>query len=53
MPAPRIDPAQAGHRDWNNDYQVLLQDLQDQLRKAADDKSRGVILRKIRHALEE
>ncbi|HTO33151.1 MAG TPA: MBL fold metallo-hydrolase [Pararhizobium sp.] len=51
-PPPRIDPGQAGHRDWNNDYQVLLQDLQDQLRDAADDRSRGVIIRKIRRALE-
>ena len=51
-PPPRIDPDQAGHRDWNNDYQVLLQDLQEQLRNAADDRSRGVIIRKIRRALE-
>lgn len=53
MPAPRIDPERAGHRDWNNDYQVLLQDLNDQLKRAADDKSRGVIIRKIRRALSE
>jgi metallo-beta-lactamase family protein len=53
LPPPRIDPVQAGHRDWNNDFQGLLQDLQQQLRNAADDKSRGVIIRKIRRALEE
>ena len=52
MPAPRIDPDMAGHRDWNNDYQVLLQDMQDELRKASDDRSRGIIIRKIRRALE-
>jgi metallo-beta-lactamase family protein len=52
LPAPRIDPDQAGHRDWNNDYQVLIQDLQEQLRTAADDKARGVVIRKIRRALE-
>jgi metallo-beta-lactamase family protein len=52
MPAPRIDPELAGHRDWNNDYQVLLQDLNEELRSAADDKARRVIIRKIRRALE-
>jgi metallo-beta-lactamase family protein len=51
-PPPRLDPGQVGHRDWNNEYQVLLQDLQEQLRNAADDRSRGVIIRKIRRALE-
>jgi metallo-beta-lactamase family protein len=51
--APRIDPVQAGHRDWNNDYQVLIQDLQQQLHQAADDKARGVVIRKIRRALEQ
>lgn len=51
-PLPRIDPATAGHRDWNNDYQTLLQDLTAQLRKAAGDKSRGVIIRRIRRAME-
>jgi metallo-beta-lactamase family protein len=52
MPPPRIDPQLAGHRDWNNDYQVLLQDLNEHLKSAADDKSRGVIIRRIRRALE-
>jgi metallo-beta-lactamase family protein len=52
MPPPRIDPELAGHRDWNNDYQVLLQDLTERLKGAADDKSRGVIIRRIRRTLE-
>lgn len=52
MPVPRIDPSTAGHRDWNNDFQTLLQNLNRQLRQAADDRSRGVIIRKIRRALE-
>lgn len=51
-PVPRIDPGAAGHRDWNNDFQILLQDLNDELRHAADDKSRSVIIRRIRRALE-
>lgn len=47
-----MDPAQAGHRDWNNDYQGLIQDLQAELRMAADDKGRRAIVRKIRRALQ-
>ena len=52
VPMPRIDPELAGHRDWNNEYQVLLQDLNNELRSAADDRSRGIIIRKIRRAIE-
>jgi metallo-beta-lactamase family protein len=50
---PRIDPARAGHRDWHNDYQSLLLDLQESLAAAADDRARAVVLRRIRRALEE
>jgi metallo-beta-lactamase family protein len=52
VPAPRVDPEQAGHRDWNNDYQELLQDLREQLHQASDDRSRAAMIRKIRRALE-
>ncbi|ATN33141.1 MBL fold metallo-hydrolase [Rhizobium sp. ACO-34A] len=51
--APRIDPARPGHKDWHNDLQSLVLDLQDELRNAADDKARGVILRRLRRALNE
>ena len=51
MPLPRLDPQAAGHRDWNNDYQTLIQDLQAELHKAADDKRRREIVRRIRRAL--
>ena len=50
---PRIDPARSGHKDWHNDFQSLVLDLQEELAKAADDKARGVILRKLRRALGE
>ncbi|RYC12122.1 MBL fold metallo-hydrolase [Ciceribacter ferrooxidans] len=53
LPEPRIDPARVGHRDWHNDFQSLVLDLQQELAKAADDKARGVILRKLRRALAE
>jgi len=48
---PRIDPERAGRRDWHNDYQSLLLDLQDALAGAADDRARASVLRKIRRAL--
>jgi metallo-beta-lactamase family protein len=51
--APRLDPGHAGRRDWHNDYQSLLVELQDALGAAADDRARGVVLRKVRRALAE
>lgn len=53
FPAPRIDPVIAGHRDWNNDYQQLMMDLQKELREAADDKTRRMVIRRVRRALSE
>ncbi len=50
---PRIDPNRSGHPDWHNDWQSLLLDLEAQLAGAADDRARGVVIRKIRRALEE
>lgn len=38
--------------DWHNDLAELSLDLRDRLERAADDKARGVILRRIRRALE-
>ena len=52
-PPPRIDVAQLGRRDWHNDYQALMLDLQEQLKQAADDKARSAVIRKIRRALME
>lgn len=49
---PRIDPIRSGHPDWHNDWQSLLLDLEGQLAQAADDRARGVIIRKIRRALD-
>jgi len=50
---PRIKPARVGCRDWHNEFKSLILDLQDQLEKAADEKRRGVILRKIRRTFDE
>lgn len=50
---PRIDPVRVGRTDWRNDFQKLVLDLQDELAKAADDKARGVVIRRLRRALQE
>ncbi|WP_105372825.1 MBL fold metallo-hydrolase [Neorhizobium huautlense] len=48
---PRLNPLQVGRRDWHNDFQSLILDLQEKLDSAADEKARGAILRKVRRAL--
>jgi metallo-beta-lactamase family protein len=48
---PRLNPLQVGRRDWHNDFQSLILDLQEKLDRAADEKARGAILRKVRRAL--
>ncbi|WP_429925500.1 MBL fold metallo-hydrolase (plasmid) [Agrobacterium vitis] len=52
MAAPRLDPPQLGRTDWHNDFQSFVLDLQDQLGKAADQKARGVIMRRVQRALQ-
>lgn len=52
-PPPRVEPMVMGSRDWHNDLQALVLDIQDELTHAADDKSRRVILRKLRRSLLE
>ncbi len=52
-PPPRLSAEQVGHRDWHNDYQSVVLDLEEKLRQAADQKGRAVILRKVRRALQE
>lgn len=50
-PPPRIDPVRSGHRDWHNDFQSLVLDLESALDQAADDRSRAAVLRRLRRAL--
>jgi metallo-beta-lactamase family protein len=50
---PRIGPDEVGHLDWHNDVSKLLLDVDDALAAAADDKARGVIVRRPRRALQE
>jgi metallo-beta-lactamase family protein len=48
---PRIDPLSVAKPDWHNDLTKLVLDLNEEVKKAADEKSRGVILRRLRRAL--
>lgn len=48
----RMDPAQAGRPDWHNDASKLMLDISDALGRAPDEKTRAVIIRRLRRALE-
>lgn len=48
---PRMDHALVAKPDWDNDYQDVVRGLQTALHQAADDKAKGVILRRIKRAL--
>jgi metallo-beta-lactamase family protein len=49
---PRLDPLQMAKPDWHNDLTKLVLDINEEVAKAADDKSRAVIIRRLRRALE-
>lgn len=49
--APRIDPAKVAQPDWNNDSANLHLDIDEELRKAPDDKARSALLRRLKRAL--
>ena len=48
----RLEPSQTGHLDWHNDVSKLILDISDELHNARDEKSRRVIIRRLRRALE-
>ena len=48
---PRIDPLSVARPDWNNDLTKLILDLNAEVKSAADEKARGVIMRRLRKAL--
>ena len=50
---PRVAPETVGHLDWHNDVSRLILDVNQALSAAADDKARGVLIRRLRRALEE
>ena len=50
---PRIRPEQIGRLDWHNDVSALFLDLNEALTKTTDEKSRNVLIRMIRRALDD
>jgi len=48
----RLAPEAVTHLDWHNDMSRLILDINDQVRAAADDRARGVVIRRLRRALE-
>jgi metallo-beta-lactamase family protein len=50
---PRISPDKMARHDWHNDLAELILDINQGVGKAADEKARAVIIRRLRRALEE
>jgi metallo-beta-lactamase family protein len=48
----RLAPEAVTHLDWHNDMSRLVLDINDQIETAADDRARGVLIRRLRRALE-
>jgi metallo-beta-lactamase family protein len=48
----RLAPEAVVALDWHNDMSTLILDINDRIDAAADDRARGVIIRKLRRALE-
>ena len=49
----RLAPEAVTHLDWHNDMSKLVLDINDRIEAAADDRARGVIIRRLKRALEE
>ena len=47
----RLAPEAVTHLDWHNEMSRLVLDINDQIAAAADDRARGVIIRRLRRAL--
>jgi metallo-beta-lactamase family protein len=49
----RITPETVGNLDWNNDLAKLLLDIGAAVEKAADERAKRVVIRRLRRALDE
>jgi metallo-beta-lactamase family protein len=47
----RLAPEAVTNLDWHNEMSRLVLDIDDRIRAAADDRARGVIIRRLRRAL--
>jgi metallo-beta-lactamase family protein len=50
---PRLSPEQVARLDWHNDVSSLILDINSALRQSPDEKTRGVLIRRLRRALED
>ena len=48
----RLAPEAVTHLDWHNEMSKLVLDINDQIEAAAADRARGVIIRRLKRALE-
>jgi metallo-beta-lactamase family protein len=48
----RLAPEAVTHLDWHNDMSKLVLDIGDRIEAAADDRARGVLIRRLRRALD-
>ncbi len=48
----RLAPEAVVNLDWHNDMSKLILDINDRIEAAADDRARGVIIRKLRRSLD-
>lgn len=52
-PVPRrLQPEVIGRADWHNELAQFTLDLRDEFERAADDRSRAILMRRLRRALE-
>ncbi len=49
----RLAPESVVRLDWHNDMSKLLIDINEAMEEAADDRARGVVIRRLRRALEQ
>jgi len=49
----RLAPEAVVRLDWHNDMSKLMLDINDRIEAAADDRARGVIVRRLQRALDE
>jgi metallo-beta-lactamase family protein len=53
MTEPRLPPEKLARLDWHNDVSRLILDINDALAATADDRARGVLIRRLQRALAE
>jgi metallo-beta-lactamase family protein len=49
----RLKPEQVGRLDWHNELSQLLLDINEAVERAADERARGIVVRRLRKALQE